>query len=352
MRICIVCFANIRVMPFIHNYTNILKENNLTYDIILWNRSGLKETYDCNKIYKYNKIMKDDLPLIKKFPLMLSFANYANIILKKNKYDYIIMLTSLPAVMQSLYLLSKAKRRYILDIRDYTYERIPMYKFLLYLLMKNSLLNVVSSKSFVSFLPYSKVLLNHNCPYEGIGDYTLKKNNRVIHVSFVGLIRFADEVEKFLDQIKNDNRFIFDFYGTGTDENRLKNYCEKNEIKNVNFYGAYSPDMKSSILEQSDILFNAYGTQLSLRYAISNKYYDALYYKKPLIVCKGTSMETNSEGISFAVEYKRDVSDKLYHWYHSLDENTFNERANTLLKEAIQENKRFNQTIEKKLLRQ
>ena len=42
-KILIVCFSNLRSVPYISSYTNILDNNNLKYDVVYWKRYNIDE---------------------------------------------------------------------------------------------------------------------------------------------------------------------------------------------------------------------------------------------------------------------------------------------------------------------
>ena len=49
-KILIVCFSNLRSVPYISSYTNILDNNNLKYDVVYWRRYNIEEKIFCNCI--------------------------------------------------------------------------------------------------------------------------------------------------------------------------------------------------------------------------------------------------------------------------------------------------------------
>lgn len=60
-------------------------------------------------------------------------------------------------------LLSKYSNNYILDIRDYTYEKYGFYLRIIHKLINNSSFTAISSRGFKKFLGESdKLVVNHN----------------------------------------------------------------------------------------------------------------------------------------------------------------------------------------------
>ena len=351
MKICIVAFGNIMVTPYIKKYSEICRNNNLDFDVIYWDRLGIKEDIEgCSNIYSFNKSMPDDTPVCKKFVSMYRYARYIKKIIQKNKYDKLVIWTSLLGVFLESYITKKYKGKYIFDIRDYSYENIRWYYNKMDSLMKNSGLNILSSKGFMKFLPQNNYLVLHNCNYDSIGDYKFDNKSDKINISFVGLVRFEDKCKEFLRCIKNNEQIEFHFWGTGEGEAGLKEYCTDNHYDNVFFHGKYMPQEKGNICKNCDMMFNAYGNRLGLRYALSNKYYDALYYKKPLLVSENTIMEELSDGVSFTVEYNEKFAHELLCKYKSINSDQFNEHCESYLQSAIDENIRTESEICKFLM--
>ena len=99
----------------------------------------------------------------------------------------------------------------------------------------------------------------------------------------------------------------------------LQQYQKSKGISNIEFYGAYRPEEKEKIIEETDIIFNVYGNDLHVKYAVSNKYYDALVYQKPIIVSKGTTMEKITQGFSYCVTQDKFDCEDLIQWYEKLN---------------------------------
>ena len=60
-KILIVCFSNLRSVPYISSYTNILDNNNLKYDVVYWRRYNIEEKIFCNKLFAYNVFQNDEI---------------------------------------------------------------------------------------------------------------------------------------------------------------------------------------------------------------------------------------------------------------------------------------------------
>ena len=71
------------------------------------------------------------------------------------------------------------------------------------------------------------------------------------------------------------------FYGDGPDLNILKEYCNVNKFKNVIFYGRYDISEIGTIYAEADLIWAAYPNKnLNVKYAISNKFFECIAFKK------------------------------------------------------------------------
>ena len=342
MKVAIITFSNIRVTPYLKYYLNILKDKNCEIDVIVWDRKNENECLEGAKLITYNKALDDKKNKIVKFIYMGSYARFVKKSLATKKYDYVISLTTVLGFFLSDYLIKNYYKRYIIDIRDYSYEHISFYYKKMTKVLESSMLNIISSPSYKKFLPDKEYLVSHNMNFKDVGDFVFHvKKEKPLTIGFVGLIRYATEFKKVLLSIKNDDRFFFEFYGDGEDEYLLKKYCEENNIKNVMFNGKFLPEQKNHIYENVDIVYNCYGNDtINVKYALSNKLYEAFYYKKPILVNEFTSMEEYSGEISFSIHNYDTLADELYTWYIGLDGQYVNDYCESKLQQYIEENER------------
>lgn len=112
-----------------------------------------------------------------------------------------------------------------------------------------------------------------------------------------------------------------EFFGTSTKEEQMRRAIDGFDCERIIFHGAYSAAEKESILQKVDILFNAYGNGIPLLdYALSNKLYDSLIYKKPILTCPGTYMTEMAGPFAYPIDLSRETSlDALYNWYMKVD---------------------------------
>lgn len=340
MKLAIVAFSNLRVTPFYKYYLEIAKQKGIDVDIIVWNRKNEDEDIEDANVIRCDMMLNDDVHKGIKFFYMMKYSRFVKKRLKKEKYDYVVVLTTLLGVFLGDYLIKNYEQRYIIDVRDYSYEHVKFYYDKLEKILSHALLNVISSPSYTVFLPKKEFNVCHNLNFQDTGKFSFEvKNKAPLTIGFVGVIRYAEEFKKVLQSIKNDERVFFEFYGDGEDEDGLKCFCQENEIENVEFNGRFFQDEKDEIYSKIDVIYNCYGNKTNnVKYALSNKLYDALYYKKPILVNDSTSMAKFAGLVGFTVRDYDKLVDDLIEWYNSIDANYFNEFCEKELSFYINEN--------------
>ena len=334
MRVGIIAANNIRYSPYIYFYTRILDEIDMDYEVITANRYNLNESFE-----KHLHVLpwKNHInPLIN----YLDYANKVKKVLKMQDYDFLIVLTSINAVFLSTWLKRNYNKKYIVDIRDYSHENIYPYYILEKTAIKNSALNVISSKRFTRFLPEAEYCVCHNFDERKKYEYSYHGKAGQIIIGYVGGVSYVNQCIKLMRLVAVDPRFKFEFYGTTSKESLLKNAAREFRCDRIAFHGGYAPEEKTAILANVDILFNAYGngSQL-LDCALSNKLYDALIYKKPILTCKDTYMTEMAGPLAYPIDLTNERSlDDLFVWYKAIDAYTVEEYANNKLKAIGGEN--------------
>lgn len=358
--VCIISLCNIYLLPYAKNY--IKNSENIKYYLLFWDREGLhgkKDNFNnCDKIVFNYRVNQYDSK-IKKILGYIKAIRFINKILKKNNFDNLVFLQTQSAVCIKKRTINKYKKRYIIDIRDYSFEKYTLYYNKEASVIINSYKTVISSFGYKDFLPPGDYVIAHNYNSllpEEIEFIRNKKNNFTgpIRISFIGSVRFYDIDKKLLNIFANDNRFQINYYGKGSEY--LMNYCIENNIKNVDFHGSFSPIETVNFYAKTDIINNIYGNNSPYYdYALSNKLYYAAQLKFPIFVCEGTYMEkiSNEIGLGFVFSFNdSNIKDDFLEWYNNLDFDYINKKAEMFLKKVIEENKIYLEMIDIFLNRQ
>lgn len=347
MRVGIIAANNIRYSPYIYFYTDILKKSGIEYELIYPNRNGLEEVFEG---------IAHAIPWNRKLPACLNYALYGKAVIKvirRYKYDALIVLTSVNAAYLALWLKKNYSGRYIVDIRDYSHENIYPYFCLESVAVRNSRMNVISSAKFKEFLPQAEYSVCHNVNQTEAehSACSFRKADVPISIGYVGALSYVEQCKRLMKLIATDERFALDFYGSSLHEPTLKAYAQELRCKRIRFYGAYSSGEKSAIIQKVDILFNAYGNGIPLLdYALSNKLYDALIHKKPILTCPNTYMTEKGGLLAFPIDLMTAKTlEGLYNWYIQIEGQRLEKFANSVLESVLQENKITEEKVVKSL---
>jgi len=164
VKACIVTYDEYLNIPYIKDYEKLLSKNNVLYDIVFWNRTGDENNLPRihGNVYTFQHYVKQS-KLSKVLPFF-QWRMFTKRILQLKSYDCIIVCTTVPAVLLFDILTKKYKERYVLDIRDFTYESVGLYRCIVKRLIAHSGLTTISSKGFLEWLPFSeeRYVIMHN----------------------------------------------------------------------------------------------------------------------------------------------------------------------------------------------
>ena len=154
-------------------------------------------------------------------------------------------------------------------------------------------------RKYANQIDFSKVFhVNMGCDIEQKDkelletQFDLGWDDKQFNLVYCGSIRQANQVQQICDAAKvlyerGYRDIIFHIYGNGTDLEYLKEYVNKNKIKNVTFYGRIEKERIPYILSHSDINILTYKQVPLMKYGGSqSKLFDYLASGKP-IICNG-----------------------------------------------------------------
>lgn len=339
MKILIIAFHPRYMTPYCKLYEDFLQSNNIDYDILFWDRFSNATLEKKKNEFTIHRICSLGGSKLKKIIPMWNFRITLNKIIQANNYDKIIVLNTLPAVLLNDTLLKKYKEKFILDIRDYTYEKYCIYKNKVNELIGNSYITTISSRGFMRFLKNSeKIYINHNISNdEDILNHKTEdiRYKEILKIGFAGVIRYEDENKFLIDSLKDSRRYKLQYIGREYPGINLKKYIEDNVIRNVTFKGKFENKDKPQIYQDIDIINAYYGTgTLEVDTALPNKLYDCLIFKKPMIATKGTYLSTIVEkyNLGIAISKDDDLKTKLDNFIKNFNAVEFEKTTNMLLK--------------------
>ena len=338
-KIALILPTNIWFCPYASIYMNVLDRIGVNYDIISWNRRDTKE----NAI-QYNYAPKSRNPLI----LLWAFYRYTSFVkktIKENGYERLIVFSPQLAIYICDFLRDNYKNRYIFDYRDLSIEQKYYFKERFKKVLENSYANVISSPGFKQFLPKGfDYLLSHNFnvddvrnAVEDFSDFKIRTNP--IDVLTIGGIRDYSSNVQVIENLANEDGFSIRFVGKGPSAEDLRRRVEELKAKNVSFEGYYPKEKEKDYVSEASFLNIFYPRCPSHDSAISNRFYNSLIYRKPMIVTKDTIQGNYAEKyyVGVAIENCDCLSKVLRTYLASIDTKQFCESSNRLLKDFLKD---------------
>lgn len=352
-KICLVLAGNIYSTPYLEKYIENNFDGLVELDVIYWNRDNKREKIKGASTLSFDYPISKNINKVSKLWGYIRYRRFLKKTLKNNKYDGIIFLQTISAFFLNKIIRKKYKNRFIVDVRDYTREHNKTFFNILKKTFKESYGVVISSEGYKSFLPNQDYILVHNSPNKELynediaDDYVSHEVNEPIVISYIGVVRFYDQLHRFIDKFKNDERFLLRFIGRGS--NNLEKYCHENNVKNVELQDYFKPEETLYYYKKTDIVFNLYGNKNPfLDYALSNKLYYAALLNKPIIVSPNTYMEKVSLKYNFgiSVDLNCDSAPDLLHTkYTNIDFKKMKFETKSFNEKVLKENNVFNSFI-------
>lgn len=352
MKAAVVLSCNLHWAPYYSRYERLLNDSGVPFDLILWNREGIEEKTTANLI-EFRLPDETNNGSSKKVLKFLKYAAFVKKQLKKTRYDRVVFCGTYAGVPAFLadFLKKRYRGKYWIDMRDLTYEQVSFFAKLENTAIRNSYQTVVSSKGYLPYLAEDSVGFIHNIDptMDEIYPKFCKTPSDRIRISYIGNIAYWDSCKEMIDVLANDDRFVMNFVGPNHEP--VKEYCEKNGIRNVSFHGRFPREDTVLFYNDTDIIFNLYGSGTrNVKTALSNKLYYGMRFRLPVLVNAGTYMEEiiRKYHIGFVFENTRDFADRLYAAYVNFDheEHSFDQAWRDVKQEDDQAIARFAEFIE------
>lgn len=350
----IIAFHPRTMTPYARQYEEEILKQGFQYDIVFWDRfskgplkkNGNEYIFQCPCTLGGNKL--------KKFYPFYLFRKTILQILSSVPYDKLIILNTMPGFLLQDVLLQHYKGRYVLDIRDYTYEKYALYKSRVLSLVDNSCFTALSSRGFCQFLgTHSKFVITHNISNELAkeNEPTLSKHKSSICLGFVGVARAYEANTLLISKLAGKERYFLKYAGYHYPDCDLQEFCRQHQYAAVRFFPPYKNEEKPLLYKDIDIINTIFGDNtLEVSTNLPNRLYDGLLFQKPLLASKNTYTGNLVEKykIGLAVDVKRDdVYGELNRYVNNFDEEAFLTATETLLKKICEEQDRFHKNIER-----
>lgn len=317
---------SLRYSQYAFKYSEILEEFGVEHEFVFWNRDGY--SLNCGRFISFNKQMEDFLPIWKKMPAYLEYANFINRTIRDRAYDGLIVFTSQLAVMLMPTLLNSYKGKYIFDYRDVSREGFLPYKSAVRKIASGSWFTAVSSPAFrnVIGLDCSPYVISHNERRISCELHQKSPSDEgLIRVAYWGIIRQPSFNQLICQRFGSDRRFSLVYHGSGCIK-ELEDFCSDNDYRNIQFTGVYDEHSINTFVKTTDLLLNAYDNDVVQKPAYTVKYYDSLRYGIPMLVTEGCAMAESVQAKKLGMAVNWDdpcCMDSIYQFYMNLNRNMY-----------------------------
>lgn len=343
-KIALILPGAICLSPFVRIYTRILDKTNTDYSIISWNREG----DDKPEGFQYNVPCSNgnDSAGLSSY---LGYIRFIKKTVRKEGFDRIIVFGSQLTCLLSMFLLCHYKGRYMIDYRDLSIEQKFGFKQLFSLMLKYSCANVISSPGFKKCLPKGNYYLSHNFDENAVRE-ALDSNAKEsgfnieggVDVLTIGAIRDYSSNIEVVKALANQEGFSARFVGKGSVSTLLEGYCKHNNVKNVFFKGFYQKPEEAEYVRSCTFMNIFYPRIVTHDTALSNRFYNSLIYRKPMIVTKNTCQGDYAEKyhVGVAIDECSNLTEKL-RWFLQQDYVEYCNQCDILLNRFMEDQELF-----------
>lgn len=334
MKVGLIIGNNFWFCPYASIYTEALSRIGVEYEIISWNRDGVND----NTI-QFNYVPTNRNPI----SLLISYQKYAVFVKKVlcgKKYDRLIVFTPQVAIFLAMFLRRAYNKRYIFDYRDLSIEQNILFKRLFKVVLNHSFANVISSPGFKHYLPRGyNYLLSHNFNVNEVKKALSEKlsviNRKMpIDVLTIGGIRDYESNVMVLEGLANEPNYTVRFVGKGPSASLLEQRAKELNSQNISFVGYYPKELEKDYIKEATFINIFYPRKPSHDTAISNRFYNALIYRKPMIATLNTTQGDYVERyhLGVAIDSCNNLASVLKCYLSSIKEKAFIDSCNQLLR--------------------
>lgn len=337
MKIALVDMANLKYMPYVKAYLNIIDLDKNDVHIIHWKREAEDTTKldDRITIHSYEQMIDSSRGVKEKLVEIIKYRRYLRNELKKISPDFLIVHYQTTAILIYDLLVGKYKNKYILDYRDITHEKNKCFQMLVSRIVRNSVCTFISSEGFRKYLPDSeKIHFSHNVDLSLKFDERsmrerLNTKHQPLRIAFWGRVRNDKTNYAFIEAVSAMNNVELHYYGTVPNEN-LQN--KMNSANNVFYHGSYSSLDRIDFAYKTDLLLNSFDKDdKNTPLATSNKFYDGILFYIPQICAVDSVMgdKCKKYGVGMTVNIDEpNFMNKVIAYYNDLNADAFIQNCN------------------------
>ncbi len=327
----------IRALPLnrdsrVSKYKLFFSKENENKDILI---NTWEDFYEKREGLEKLKFGRKQIPLFLSYPLYLLYLFLFSLI--KIKKGYIVICIDLdvfiPVWLGSFWKKTKIYFDIVDPAAETKFRKLPFNKifdFIEYFLLKNRKYNILPADYRVLYY-YEKLKLRkvprelnylvvENVPifnYEvNVKFWPIKENE--IRIGYFGVLEPERGLIELIDFIKNYEDLKLYIAGSGS----LETYIKNNTIQNkIIFLGHYAPEKLPELYSLIDYTWAYYSPKNNLlhyKYACPNKYYEHLYFKKPIIINKYVYISNKIEEMNTGVVIPDNIKENFDAIYNKL----------------------------------
>lgn len=349
MNVALIIPGSLWYAPYVRIYTRILDNTNTSYSIISWNREG----DDKPEGIQYQKKCPNG-HYSAGYSAYKGYLSFIKNQISKYRFDRIIVFGPQMTCLLAPYLLRKFRGRYMIDYRDLSIDQRFGFKQLFSIMLRFSCANVISSSGFLKCLPKRSYFLSHNFDVNAVkeaintplqGSFYCEGEIRILTIGAIRDYSSNIEVVKALANKKNIN---MQFVGKGDGAIQIERYCKENDVKNISFVGFYRKQEEKSYVKDCSFMNIFYPRVITHDTALSNRFYNSLIYKKPMIVTKNTTQGDYVEKyqVGIAMENCNNIEYEL-RCFLNLDYLSYVKRCNCLLESFLKDQEDFERAVKR-----
>ena len=334
MKLGLLLPTNIYFCPYVKIYTDIFDKYSIQYDIIYPDKRGLNEKAD----YRYSRKIDDNASKIVKLLYYWGYSRFLRRTIINAQYDKLIVFGPQIGIFLKSFLKKHYTNNFILDYRDLSIEQ--QFKGTYAELMRLSALHIVSSPGFLKCLPnVCASVLSHNFDInilkQAITDNGLpcNVNHEQINILTIGGIRDYEQNAAIISALGNKDGFKVSFVGRGIDAPQLEAFAKQGNYNNVVFSGYYDKKDEASIIRKCTMMNIFYPRKLSHDTALSNRFYNSIFFRKPMITTADTIQGDYTEKykLGLAINDTIDLAEKIKEYIKTFDKEEYERNRRKLL---------------------
>ena len=293
--------------PRVEKEARCLSRSGYLVNVLCWDREGaFRESEVCETEFDIQRIRilanygtgLNNLPALIRWQFALVFQLYR----RRRTFDVIHACdfdTVLPAVLMKVFL----KKKVIYDIFDFYADHLrktPKWIKKIIRRLDLGVVNFVDGVIIVDENRKQQIEGSHPrhlaCIYNTPADRfrMIKIENEAesaLSITYVGLLQWERGLAHLIKAVKENADFHLDIAGFGGDQTAIANASENHP--NINYYGRIQYNQALALSARADLIWALYDPSVpNHRFASPNKLFEAMMLGKPVIVAKGTNIDT------------------------------------------------------------